>query len=45
MEEIDEILAERRKNWKPREAKYKKGVLRLLSQHAASPMKGAYLEY
>ena len=41
----DEILAERRKNWKPREAKYKKGVLRLFSQHAASPMKGAYLEY
>ena len=37
--------AERRKNWKPREAKYKKGVLRLFSQHAASPMKGAYLEY
>ena len=45
MEEIDQILAERRKNWKPREAKYKKGVLRLFSQHAASPMKGAYLEY
>ena len=45
MEEIDEILAKRRKNWKPREAKYKKGVLRLFSQHAASPMKGAYLEY
>ena len=45
MEEIDEILTERRKNWKPREAKYKKGVLRMFSQHAASPMKGAYLEY
>ena len=44
-EEIDEILKERRKNWKPREPKYKKGVLRLFSQHAASPMKGAYLEY
>ena len=45
MEEIDQILAQRRKNWKPREMKYKKGVLRLFSQHAASPMKGAYLEY
>ena len=45
MEEIDAILKERRKNWKPREPKYKKGVLRLFSQHAASPMKGAYLEY
>ena len=44
-EEIDAVLAERRKNWKPREPKYKKGVLRLFSQHAASPMKGAYLEY
>lgn len=45
MEEIDAVLEERRKNWKPREPKYKKGVLRLFSEHAASPMKGAYLEY
>lgn len=44
-EEIDEILKERRKNWRQREPKYRKGVLRLFSQHAASPMKGAYLEY
>ncbi len=44
-EEIDEILKERRKNWKPRAPKYKKGVLRLFSMLAASPMKGAYLEY
>ncbi len=44
-EEIDEVLKERRKNWKPRESKYKKGALRLFSEHAASPMKGAYLEY
>lgn len=45
MEEIDAILKERRQNWKLREPKYKKGVLRLFSLHAASPMKGAYLEY
>ena len=45
MDEIDKVLKERRKNWKPREPKYKKGVLRLFSEHAASPMKGAYLEY
>lgn len=45
MDEIDAILAERRKNWKPRELRYKKGVLRLFSEHAASPMKGAYLEF
>ena len=45
MEEIDAILKERRQNWKPREPKYKKGVLRLFSLHAASPMKGAYLAF
>ena len=45
MEEVAAVLEERRKNWKSREPKYKKGVLRLFSEHAASPMKGAYLEY
>ena len=44
MEEIAAVLEDRRGNWKPREPKYKKGVLRLFSEHAASPMKGAYLE-
>ncbi len=44
-EEIERILKERKSNWKPRAPKYQKGVLRLFSQHAASPMKGAYLEY
>lgn len=45
MEEIDEILKERRAKWTQRKPKYEKGVLRLFSQHAASPMKGAYLDY
>ena len=45
MEEIDEILKERRKNWNPKEMKYKTGVLRMFSQHATSPMKGAYLDF
>lgn len=45
LEEIDQVLLERRKNWHPKERKYKKGVLRLFSELAASPMKGAYLEY
>lgn len=45
MEEVAAVLEERKKNWEPREPKYKKGVLRLFSEHAASPMKGAYLEY
>ena len=44
-EEIERILEERKKNWKPREPKYKKGVLRLFSEHAVSPMKGAYLAF
>lgn len=44
-EEVAAILKERKKNWKPRQAKYKKGVLRLFREHAASPMKGAYLDY
>ncbi len=45
MGEVAAVLEERKKNWKPQEPKYKKGVLRLFSEHAASPMKGAYLEY
>ena len=44
-EEVDEILAQRRKNWKPKPAKYPTGALRLFSRLAASPMKGAYLQY
>ncbi len=44
-EEIDAILAERKKAWKPKPCKYPRGVLRMFSQHAASPMKGAYLSF
>lgn len=44
-EEMKSILAERRKNWQPKPVKYQRGVLRLFSDLAASPMKGAYLEY
>ena len=44
-EEIDAILAERRKRWQPKRRKYQRGVLRLFSEHAASPMKGAYLDF
>ena len=42
--EMDAILAERRAKWQPREPKYKSGLLKLYSQHAVSPMKGAYME-
>lgn len=45
MEEVAAVLEERRKQWKTREPKYKKGVLRMFSEHAVSPMKGAYLDF
>ena len=42
--EMEEILTRRRAEWQPKEPKYKKGLLKLYSQHAVSPMKGAYME-
>ncbi len=44
-EEMEAVLQERKKAWRPKEPKYKSGVLRLFSQLAASPMRGAYLDY
>ena len=43
-EEMEQILAERRAKWQPKAPKYTKGLLKLYSQHAVSPMKGAYME-
>jgi dihydroxy-acid dehydratase len=43
-EEVDRILAERRKRWKPRPPKYTDGALGLYVKHAVSPMKGGYME-
>ena len=43
-EEIHDILTERRKHWKGFESKYQKGLLKLYSKHAVSPMKGAYID-
>lgn len=42
--QMEDILENRRQNWKPEKSKYQGGVLRIFSKHAASPMKGAYLE-
>ncbi len=42
-EEIEKILAERRKNWKGFKNKYDHGLLKLYCEHAVSPMKGAYI--
>lgn len=43
-EQIDAVLKNRRENWRPKEPRYRSGVLKLFSERAASPMKGAYLE-
>ncbi len=43
-EEIESILNERRANWKKPPRKYKKGVLKIFSEHAMSPMKGGGME-
>ena len=44
-EEINKILEERKKAWQPKPANYPRGALRLFSELAVSPMKGAYLEF
>ena len=44
-EEIDAVLAERKAKWTPKPRKYRTGVLRLYAEHAASPMKGAYMDF
>ncbi len=41
---MDEILAQRRARLAAHEPKYSSGVLKLFSEHAVSPMKGAYME-
>ena len=43
--EMETILAARKAKWQPKKRKYASGVLRLFSEHAVSPMKGAYLSY
>lgn len=44
-EAIVSVLAERKKRWHRPKPRYEKGVLRLFSELAVSPMQGAYLEY
>lgn len=44
-QEVEEILKKRKEKLIPRDKKYKTGVLRMFSEHAASPMQGAYLKY
>lgn len=44
-EEIGEILKERRERWKRRPRKYERGTLRMFSEHAVSPIRGAWLDF
>lgn len=44
-EEMEAILAERRKSWKPHPMKYKRGAIRLFAEHAVSPMRGAWMDF
>lgn len=43
-EEMVRILADRKAHWKGFAPKYTKGLLKLYSQHAVSPMKGGYMD-
>lgn len=43
-EEMDAVLNERKKRWRPKPERYKYGVLHLYAQHAVSPMRGGYME-
>ena len=41
---VNMALDQRRSNWKKRPSKYNKGVLKLYTENAVSPMKGGYIE-
>jgi len=43
--EVTAVLEERRRKFVPKPRKYTRGTLRLFSEHAVSPMKGAWLRY
>jgi dihydroxy-acid dehydratase len=43
-EEMDSILAERKKNWKGFNSKYDRGLLKMYTQHAVSAIKGGYMD-
>ena len=43
--EMEKILKLRKAAWQPKPRKYKTGVMRLFSEHATSPMQGAYLSF
>ena len=44
LDAVNKVLAQRKAAWKPKEPKYKRGVLKLFSEKAVSPMKGGYMD-
>lgn len=43
-EEIEKVLIERKAQWKPKDEKYKSGILSIFSRNAVSPMMGGYMK-
>ncbi|MGL5272641.1 MAG: dihydroxy-acid dehydratase [Phocaeicola sp.] len=44
LNQINEILIDRKKLWQPKAPKYTKGILKQYTRHAVSPMKGGYMD-
>ncbi|WP_314848773.1 dihydroxy-acid dehydratase [Treponema lecithinolyticum] len=43
-EEIEAVFTQRKKRWHKRKEKYERGILKIYSERAVSPMKGGYME-
>lgn len=43
-EEVNNVFTERKEKWKPKEEKYKSGILNIFSRNAVDPMQGGYMK-
>lgn len=43
-DEVNNVFTERKKKWKPKEEKYKSGILNIFSRNAVDPMQGGYMK-
>lgn len=43
-DEIDAVLQDRKSKWKPKKEKYTRGILKIFSDRAVSPILGGYME-
>ena len=44
LDEVEKVFEERRKNWVPKDEKYKSGILSIYSKNAVDPMLGGYMK-